>query len=123
MGGEYQAQESHPRLRDRWAVTGRVRHAIERTRGSIGVDLRLYRDTWAVQSVTSDISYEQPFHVDWPAWRFAVHVRGYAQSGAFFFRDAGQASSYDRTGPVGSYFTADQALAPFADLMAGARFT
>jgi hypothetical protein len=45
------------------------------------------------------------------------------QSGATFFRDASANDSYDRTGPVGSFFTADQALAPLADLLLGARAT
>jgi hypothetical protein len=121
--GLFVAQESHPRLRDRGALTARVRYAIAATHGSLGFDLRLYRDTWAVQSLTGEASYEQPFSRARPAWRFLVHARGYVQSGAVFYRDAGNADSYDRVGPAGSYWTADQALAPLADFLTGARFT
>jgi hypothetical protein len=121
--GLFLAQESHPAVRDRGSITARVRYAIERTRGSLGFDLRLYRDTWAVQSFTADASYEQPLSHTRSDWRFAVHARGYVQSGAFFFRDASATDSYDRAGPVGQFFTADQALAPLADVTAGGRFS
>ena len=47
-----------------------------------------------------------------------ARARGYVQSGAVFYRDAGNADSYERAGPVGSFFTADQELAPLADLLA-----
>jgi hypothetical protein len=119
--GQFLAQESHPMVRDRGSITARVRYAIERTRGSLGFDLRLYRDTWAVQALTAEASYEQPLRRA-GNWRFGVHARGYVQSGAFFFRDASAADSYDRAGPVGQFWTADQALAPLADVTAGGRF-
>ncbi|MDB4969338.1 MAG: hypothetical protein JWN44_5027 [Myxococcales bacterium] len=122
-GGLFLAQESHPRVRDRGAVTARVRYAIAEVHGTLGFDLRLYRDTWGIQSLTGEASYEQPFRQARPAWRFGVRARGYVQSGAIFFRDVTAADSYDRSGPVGSFFTADQALAPLADLLLGARAT
>ncbi len=121
--GAFLAQESHPQVRDRGAVTARVRYAIEKVRGTLGFDLRLYRDSWGIQSLTAEASYEQPFVQAKPAWRFGVRARGYVQSGAVFFRDTTATDSYDRSGPVGSYFTADQALAPLADLLLGARAT
>lgn len=122
-GGLFQAQESHPSVRDRGAITLRVRHAIEKWRATVGGDLRLYRDSWGVQSLTVEASWEQPFHKEKPHWRWAVRARGYVQSSAVFYRDAGEPNSYDATGPVGSFFTADQALAPLADLLLGTRFT
>lgn len=121
LGGMFQPQESHPRLRDRGAITARLRYAVARLRASLGFDLRLYRDTWGVQSITASVEWQQPLRRSSPAWRFAARARGYLQSGAFFFRDASEASSYDATGPVGSYFTADQELAPLADLLVGLR--
>jgi hypothetical protein len=119
LGGRFQAQESHPRVRDRGAITLRVRYAIERWRATVGGDLRLYRDTWGVQSLTAELSWEQPFHPATPTWRFGGRARGYVQSGATFFRDVGESNSYEIAGPAGNFFTADQALAPLADLIIG----
>ena len=121
-GGLEQAQESHPRLRDRGAVTARLRYAIAELASTIGGDVRLYRDSWGVQSITGEVSWDQPFHVSAPAWRYVARARGYVQSSATFYRDAGWADSYELAGPVGSYFTADQELAPLADLVLGVSF-
>jgi hypothetical protein len=121
-GGLMQAQESHPRLRDRGAATARLRYAIAPLAATLGGDLRLYRDTWGVQAITGELSWEQPLTLHAPAWRYVARARGYLQSGATFYRDAGWADSYERAGPVGRYFTADQELAPIADLLLGARF-
>jgi hypothetical protein len=118
-GGLLQAQESHPSLRDRGAMTLRVRYAIAKLHATLGADLRLYRDSWAVQSLTSEVNWDQPFNAR-SKWRFGARARGYVQSGAVFYRDAGNADSYERAGPVGIYFTADQELAPLADLLVGA---
>src|SRR5262249_1696724 len=54
---------------------------------------------------------------------FGARARGYVQSGAVFYRDAGNADSYDRAGPAGNFFTADQALAPLGDLLLGVNAT
>ncbi len=120
--GFMQAQESHPRLRDRGAVTARVRYALPSLRATLGGNLRLYRDTWGVQAITGEVSWEQPLKLSAPAWRYVARARGYVQSSASFYRDVGWADSYERAGPVGRYFTADQELAPIADLLLGARF-
>jgi hypothetical protein len=120
-GGMVQAQESHPRLRDRGAITARVRYAFAKLKASLAADLRLYRDTWDVQSLTAEVAWEQPF-TKRSNWRYVARARGYVQSGAIFYRDAGNPDSYERAGPVGQYFTADQELAPLADLLLGADF-
>jgi len=122
FGGLFQAQESHPRVRDRGAITARVRYAIASLAATLGGDLRLYRDTWGVQSITGEVTWDAPFHKQAPAWRYTARARGYVQSGAVFYRDVGYTDSYERAGPVGSFFTADQELAPLADLILGARF-
>ena len=119
--GLEQAQESHPRVRDRGSLTARVRWAVAKLASTLGGDVRLYRDSWGVQSLTGELSWQQPFHVSAPAWRYVARARGYVQSGASFYRDVGYADSYERAGPVGSYFTADQELAPLADLLVGFR--
>lgn len=120
-GGLEQAQESHPRLRDRGAVTARLRWALAKLQATAGGDLRLYRDSWGVQSLTAELSWQQPFRKSAPAWSYVARVRGYVQSSAVFYRDVGWDNSYERAGPVGSYFTADQELAPLADLLLGFR--
>src|SRR5262249_41683853 len=112
LGGLFQAQESHPHKRDRGAITARVRYAIASLAATVGGDLRLYRDTWGVQSITGEVTWDAPFHKQAPAWRYLVRTRGYVQSGAVFYRDVGYTDSYERAGPVGSFFTADQELAP-----------
>jgi hypothetical protein len=122
FGGLEQAQESHPRLRDRGAITARLRRAFGALASTLGADVRLYRDSWGVQSITGELSWEQPFHIASPAWRYQARARGYVQSGASFYRDVGYADSYERVGPAGNYFTADQELAPLADLVVGTSF-
>ena len=121
-GGLEQAQESHPSVRDRGAATAKLRYAVAKLAATLGGDLRLYRDTWGIQSITGELSWDQPFSLAKPEWRYVARARGYVQSGAVFYRDAGNADSYERAGPVGSFFTADQELAPLADLLVGARF-
>jgi hypothetical protein len=119
-GGTILAQESHPLVRDRGALGLRGRYAFPKVRGALGLDLRLYRDTWAIQSFTVEAGWEQ--HL---GQRFLLKLRAryYQQSGAFFYRDAGATDSYDHSGPVGAYFTGDREMAPLADLLIGARFT
>ncbi len=123
LGGEFQAQESHPRLRDRGALTARVRLAVPPVHATFGADLRLYRDTWGVQSITGEATWDQPFLQRVPAWRFRVRARGYVQSSANFYKDAGSSDSYETTGPAGNYFTGDPEMAPLADLLLGMRAT
>ena len=119
-GGLLQVQESHPRLRDRGALGVRLRRAMP-WGASLGIDVRGYRDSWGITSLTGELLWDQPLGATSP-WRFAARARGYVQTGAFFYRDAGSADSYEKAGPVGQYFTADQELAPLADLVLGARF-
>src|SRR5262249_45346577 len=53
--GMVEAQESHPRLRDRGALGLRSRVAIPAVRGTLGADLRLYEDSWGIRSVTAEL--------------------------------------------------------------------
>jgi hypothetical protein len=117
-GGAIEAQESHPRLRDRGSLGVRARIAATQ-HAALGLDLRLYRDSWAIESLTAEATWEQLFLDE--RLRLRVRARGYVQSSASFYRDAGAADSYERAGPVGDLFTGDRELAPFADLLVGAR--
>jgi hypothetical protein len=115
-GGTVEAQESHPRLRDRGALTARLRYALGRA-GALGVDGRIYRDSWGILAVSGEASWDQLLAAG--RWRVRVRARGYGQSRALFYRDAGEADSYERAGPPGQYFTGDREMAPLADVVIG----
>jgi hypothetical protein len=117
-GGSLFAQESHPHLRDRWSIAARLRFSLPRfSRGTLGADLRYYGDTWGVHSGTVDVAFDKEHFAGRLRWR--AHVRYYQQSGAVFYRDAGNSNSYENAGPAGQYFTGDRELAPLADLVIG----
>ena len=114
--GTVEAQESEPLLRQRVAVQARLRLAVVRARGALGVLGRFYYDTWGIKSGTAEVSWEE-----WlvPQLLFRVRGRFYQQGRAVFYRDAGEALSYETVGPVGQYFTGDRELSPFRDYLVG----
>ena len=114
--GSVEAQESEPLLRQRVALQARLRIALKRARAAIGILGRYYWDTWGVQSGTAEVAWEQ-----WVLPQLVLRVRGrfYQQSRALFYRDAGEALSYEAVGPVGQYFTGDRELSPFRDFLVG----
>lgn len=116
--GSVEAQESEPLLRQRIAVQARLRFAIVRARGALGVLGRFYYDTWGIKAGTAEISWEQ-----WLVPQLLLRVRGrfYQQGRAVFYRDAGETLSYESVGPVGQYFTGDRELSPFRDYLAGVK--
>lgn len=116
--GSVEAQESEPLLRQRIAVQARLRFAIVRARGALGVLGRFYYDTWGIKAGTAEISWEQ-----WLVAQLLLRVRGrfYQQGRAVFYRDAGETLSYESVGPVGQYFTGDRELSPFRDYLAGVK--
>jgi hypothetical protein len=114
--GTVVAQESEPTLRQRVAVQARMRIAVPRARGAVGVDGRFYWDTWGVKSGTAEISWEEWVH---PQILLRLRGRFYQQTRALFYRDAGEPLSYEQVGPVGQYFTGDRELSPFRDFLTG----
>jgi hypothetical protein len=114
--GTVEAQESEPLLRQRVALQARVRIAVPRARGAVGVSGRYYWDTWGVQSGTAEVSWEEWLH---PQFLLRLRGRFYQQSRALFYRDAGEQLSYEAVGPVGQYFTGDRELSPFRDYLIG----
>jgi hypothetical protein len=114
--GTFEAQEAEPRLRERVAVQARIRLAVPRARGAVGVSGRFYWDTWGVKSGTAEVSWEEWVH---PQVVMRLRGRFYQQSRALFYRDAGEALSYETVGPVGQYFTGDRELSPFRDYLVG----
>jgi hypothetical protein len=114
--GTVEAQESEPLLRQRVAVQARLRLAVVRARGALGVLARFYYDTWGIKSGTAEISWEEWVH---PQLLLRVRGRYYQQGRALFYRDAGETLSYEAVGPVGQYFTGDRELSPFRDYLVG----
>jgi hypothetical protein len=114
--GTTTAQEAEPHLRQRVAVQARLRMAVTRARGAIGFLGRFYWDTWGVKSLTAEVSWEEWVH---PQVVLRLRGRFYQQSRALFYRDAGEALSYETVGPVGQYFTGDRELSPFRDYLVG----
>src|SRR5262249_26751483 len=107
-------------LRQRVAVQGRLRLAVKRVKAALGLLGRFYWDTWDVKSGTAEASWDQYLT---PALVVRVRARFYQQTRALFYRDAGEARSYETVGPVGQYFTGDRELSPFRDYLAGIKLT
>jgi hypothetical protein len=108
-------QESLPRFRQRFAVWGGGASFVPQARASIVTNLRLYRDTWAVQAATAELNVNK-----YLSQVLIVGVRGrvHVQQGAVFYRDA---LGYQTLGPPGAYWTGDRELSPMANLLTGGR--
>jgi hypothetical protein len=118
FGGAAEAQESEPLLRQRAAAQLRLRWMLERSRTVLAALGRGYWDTWNVRSGTAELEVQQYLG---DRWLLMLRGRFYQQTRAFFYRDAGEAASYEAVGPVGQYFTGDRELSPFRDWLLGAR--
>jgi hypothetical protein len=114
------AQESEPTLRQRVAVRAAMRLALKKMHAAIGASGRFYWDTWNIKSGTAEVTWDQYIT---PQFLFRLRGRFYQQTRALFYRDAGEALSYDAVGPVGQYFTGDRELSPFRDWLAGLKLT
>lgn len=108
--GRIAAQEHHPGNRARYAVGIAARVWVEPLSGALQPELRAYRDTWGVRSLTAELGYEQRLV---PGLRMRGHARYYLQSGADFYSD-----DYVLA-PRGQYFTGDRELSPMRSLMLG----
>ena len=106
-------QESLPHLRQRFALFGRTAYAIPRIRASLQGTVRIYRDTWAVESVSAELLAQQ-----YLLRSLIISVRGrvHSQRGASFYRDA---EGYRLFGPTGQYWTGDRELSPMKNLLGG----
>jgi len=120
FGSTVDAQESEPTLRQRMAAQLRLRFAIKKVRAAFGVLGRYYWDTWAIQSATVEVTWDQ-----YLSQKLIIRFRGrfYQQSRALFYRDAGEALSYETVGPVGQYFTGDRELSPFRNWLVGIKLS
>jgi Protein of unknown function (DUF3570) len=120
FSGTVEAQESEPLLRQRIAIQARLRVALRKLHAAIGASGRVYWDTWGIKSGTAELAWEQ-----YVIPQVLVRLRGrfYQQGRALFYRDAGEALSYDAVGPVGQYFTGDRELSPFRDYLVGLKLS
>jgi hypothetical protein len=118
--GAAEAQEAEPLLRQRLAIQARLKWALPSVRATIGLGGRFYSDTWGVRSGSAEIEAQK-----YLGERLLLRVRGrfYQQGRALFYRDAGEAASYESVGPVGQYFTGDRELSPFRDFLVGLKLS
>jgi hypothetical protein len=100
--------ERAPETRSRHALAARWnRHLFTDT--VLQSHLRLYLDDWGVASVTAGVEYL----VGFGAFTVGVHLRGYGQAHASFYRPRYEARM--------RYMTADRELSSFVDGFGGVR--
>ncbi len=113
------AQENHPSDRSRAALALGVKYYSKALKTALGVSGRAYRDSWELQSFTSEVSVERYLA---PWLDIFVHGRAYVQTGSSFWSDdytGGEPS----LGPRGQFWSGDRELSPLKTLLAGARVT
>ena len=111
------AQENHPDDRRRAAIALGLKYYARGLKTALGANARVYRDSWEVQSVTSEVSVERYLS---PWLSLYVHGRAYAQSGASFWSDD-YTGGEPVFGPRGQYWSGDRELSPLKTLLGGAR--
>jgi len=107
-------QESLPELRQRFAVFGRGAYAFPRTRTSLHLMGRVYRDTWAVEALSGEVAVNQ-----YLAKFLILSVRGrlHVQRSAAFYVDG---ADYRRA-PNSQYWTGDRELSPMGNYLLGGK--
>jgi hypothetical protein len=108
-------QESLPDLRQRYAVFSRAAYALPALHASVQAMARLYRDTWAVDAASAELSLHQ-YITKFLLW--SARGRVHAQRGASFYRDA---EGYADLGPNGQYWTGDRELSPMQNFLVGGK--
>ncbi len=112
--GRSAAQEHHPNDRARYALGVGLRIWIAPLSGALQPQLRAYRDTWNIRSLSAELGYEQTLG---QGLRFRARGRYYLQSGAAFYSD-----DYVLD-PKGQYFTGDRELSPMSSALLGGQVT
>jgi len=115
--GLVEAQETHPDVRGRIAMLGRVKKYLLELNSSVGFSLRGYADTWGIEAATVEMEYNQ-YVGNSLLVRF--RTRFYQQTQASFFKDA---FFYQTEGTAGAYFTGDRELAPLRNVLTGAKLS
>lgn len=107
-------QESLPLTRQRFALFARAAYVFPRTRTSLHVTARAYRDTWGVEAATGELNINQylaKFLI------LSARARMHAQRGAQFYMTP---QDY-RGGPNGRYWTGDRELSPMGNYLLGGK--
>lgn len=111
------ALENHPENRARASLTLRNKYFLRGWQAALGVNARLYRDTWGIWAGTYELSLER----HWTSWlRLLGRARVHQQTGALFWSDD-YTGGEPRTGPRGQYWTGDRELSPLRSYSLGAR--
>jgi len=113
--GGRRPQETLPTLRQRYALFLRAAYAMPKIRAAVHAAARAYRDTWAVEAATVELTAQQ-YLTRFLLW--GVRGRAHAQRGANFYRDA---QDYRLYGPIGKYWTGDRELSPMRNYLVGAK--
>ena len=106
----YKFFDNRPRNRHSLAWLTRYNRFIEKTRGSLHLDYRYYRDNWSIISHLFDVAYYQPLG---SIWTFRPSVRYYTQSSADFFSNIYPPTDFD------IHYSADQRLGGFGGVTLG----
>jgi hypothetical protein len=117
VGEGLKAQEHHPDLRSRHALTLRLNWYLAPIKSVLRFGVRAYADSWAMKSITGDLEIERYVA---ERVRFALHGRFYKQSGAVFWSDD-YSGGDPPLGPRGQYFSGDRELSPFMSAVVGTR--
>jgi hypothetical protein len=113
--GPRAVQEHLPEVRNRMAGYLRSKWALKPIRGSIEAFARGYADSWALESFTAQLAWDQYIVRNLVA---RVRARWHIQDSALFYRDANE---YRSGGSNGSYWTGDRELSALANFTAGAK--
>jgi hypothetical protein len=111
--GKTAAQESAPNERARYALSASGRYWLVPLRAALGIDARVYRDTWGISSLSSELSYDQQLFGE---VRLRLRLRYYTQGRASFYSD-----DYILA-PRGRYFTGDRELSAMSSALFGVAF-
>jgi hypothetical protein len=108
--GRGAAQEHEPDNRARYGGAVAFRIWIKPLSGALQPQLRVYRDTWDIRSISAELAYEQSL---FNGLRFRARGRFYAQNSAAFYSD-----DYVLE-PKGQYFTGDRELSRMHSVLLG----
>ena len=111
--GKTAAQEHEPTDRARYAVGAAARYWLTPLSAALGIEGRVYRDTWGITSVTGELWYDQSLFGE---VRLRLRGRYYTQTDAAFYSD-----DYVLD-PRGRYFTGDRELSSMHSALIGLSF-